>query len=104
MLNEDNSGYCCYRCISRVISMVIRYNPVLPLTGVRGFEMASGYSMFSYGNKVDRDILCPDVLMLEDLSKEIDIVLKPLFDSIWNACGYTKSVNFDNEGKFNPRA
>ena len=33
---------------------------------------------------------------------EPDAVLKPCFDSIWNACGYPRSMNYDEEGKHRP--
>ena len=44
----------------------------------------------------------PDVL-LPDSDVEASEAIKPLFDSVWNAFGYPRSMNYDDQGKWNPR-
>lgn len=45
--------------------------------------------------QIDKDILCIDDLYVENIAEQNEIVLKPIFDSIYNACGYEKSPYFD---------
>jgi hypothetical protein len=42
----------------------------------------------------------PEAVLFDDSNLEIDILLKPIFDSIWNACGYEASINYDKNGRF----
>ena len=50
--------------------------------------------------KIDRnDLILPGV-KLNHHDDEIDKLLKPIFDSIWNACGMPYSLDFDDKGKF----
>jgi len=44
----------------------------------------------------------PDVV-LPDADVEATEVLKPLFDSVWNAFGFPRSLNYGEDGKWNPR-
>lgn len=51
-------------------------------------------------NTIDREILCVSNLYIEDLKKNEEDILKPIFDSIWNACGYECCPAYDENGKF----
>ena len=52
---------------------------------------------------IDRnDLLIPDVL-IENFDNDLIQKLKPLFDIVWNSCGYPRSLNYDNEGNWNPQ-
>ena len=59
----------------------------ISLLGVKGYYMAHDKPLFlpDYESYVDRDT---------------PLVLRPCFDSIWNACGYAKSLNYDEEGNW----
>jgi hypothetical protein len=49
---------------------------------------------------IDRDaIILPDVI-IDDLNMNIPHVMKPLFDAVWNACGFPYSLNYDNQGNW----
>lgn len=50
--------------------------------------------------KIDREILCINNLYVEDFDKSTEELLKPIFDSIWNACGYEKCLAYDQNGKY----
>jgi hypothetical protein len=41
-------------------------------------------------------VILPETL-IEDLSMPVAKILRPLFDLVWNACGYPRSENFDSE-------
>lgn len=74
----------------------------LTVTGVKGFKMAyNDYNEDEHGGEqIDRDIL----MLPEDVIENFDIdekkILRPMFDSIWIACGYEKSANFDEQGNW----
>jgi hypothetical protein len=52
---------------------------------------------------IDRDMLIlPDVLV-EDFGQAPAMILKPLFDTVWQAAGYIGSLNYDGEGNWAPK-
>ena len=85
------------------------------LVGVKNFKMyvESGrgavYNQISHsiglGNKyeVDRDILLLTESIIENYDDKPQDILKNCFDSLWNACGYPRSLNYDEEGNWNPK-
>ena len=50
--------------------------------------------------EIDRDDLLVQEVLVESYNVLAEDVLKPCFDSIWNACGYQKSFNYDDKGKW----
>jgi len=49
---------------------------------------------------IDKDnLVLPDIL-IESLDVEPHTVLRPMFDIIWNAAGWSKSQNYDEEGNW----
>jgi hypothetical protein len=72
----------------------------LSLTGTTGLAMAQDSFSYNRGNKIrEEDLILPEVIV-DDLSKPPSNVLKPLFDLVWNACGYPRSENFDEQGNW----
>lgn len=68
----------------------------LTLTGVKGYSMSS---RSRNAVLIDRDtLILPDVIV-ENYNDEIENILKPVFDTVWNACGFEKSLNYDQNGK-----
>jgi hypothetical protein len=51
----------------------------------------------------EENIILPETVV-EDLAMPPEKVLKPLFDLVWNACGYRESMNFDSEGNWIARS
>ena len=50
--------------------------------------------------QIDREnIILPEVI-IEDIKGEPSRILKPIFDQIWNAAGFEKSRNYDDEGNW----
>lgn len=57
-------------------------------------------SWLDRNGEIDRDmLLIPDVL-IDDLSIDASKFLQPIFNSIWNACGYTTCPAYDDTNKF----
>lgn len=73
----------------------------LTLIGVKGYEMAVDRSRFwSDYHKIDSDIIqLPEALIESYDIKPVEI-LRPIFDLIWNACGFERSFNFDEAGNW----
>lgn len=74
----------------------------LSLLGVKGYSMAVNprrvrvYKVY----KIDRDILLLPEIVIENYDVVAKDVLRPCFDSIWNACGFPRSLNYDDDGKW----
>ena len=78
----------------------------ISLVGIKGYKMAAirNISSFEEDNYIiDRNILLPPESLIENYEEEIEKSLKNCFDSIWNACGYSSSQNYDAEGNWHPR-
>jgi hypothetical protein len=53
-------------------------------------------------HSIDRDaVILPDVA-IDSLDVDVPQVMKPIFDMIWNACGFPRSFNYDTSGKWAP--
>lgn len=69
--------------------------------GVKGysgvFPNMEAYSLGGY-HPIDRDILLLPELIIENYEIKTEIILKPCFDIIWNACGLPHSVSYDYNG------
>ena len=74
----------------------------LTLIGVKDWEMGVDPSLFdeyrSY--KIDRDILQLPETIIESYDIEPKDILRPMFDLVWNACGFPRSFNFDEAGNW----
>lgn len=77
----------------------------LSLIGVRGLKMALPQALLlsiGEGAAIDRDVLMLPDVVVEDLSADPAKLLKPALDLVWNACGISSSLNFDNAGNWRP--
>jgi hypothetical protein len=72
----------------------------LTLLKTRGLGMGIDSFGFERGYPIDRDTIVLPETIVGNLSTPPEQILKPLFDLIWNACGYPGSKNFDSEGKW----
>lgn len=78
----------------------------LTLLGVRGYEMVlrSPTRALRYaageGNAIDRDVLLLPEFVIESYDATPSSILKPGLDSIWNACGFPRSFNYNDAGEW----
>ncbi|MGB8310955.1 MAG: DUF4062 domain-containing protein [Halobacteriota archaeon] len=70
----------------------------LTLLGVKGYRLSRGYKVFD--QKIDEDILAIPEKIIEKFDDKPEHILRPCFDYIWNACGYPKCFNYDEEGNW----
>jgi len=75
----------------------------LSLVDVSGYHMTVDNSQRYSGknHQIDRDSLIIPEIVLDDLDSEPTEFMKPIFDTIWNATGWEKSLNYDEHGKWN---
>jgi hypothetical protein len=76
----------------------------LTLIGVRGYKMIYlQYGLLEQESApIDRDVLLLPEVLVKDYDFRSEQLLKPVFDSIWNACGMPKSLNYDKNGEWAP--
>lgn len=72
----------------------------LSLTETMGLEMACDVYSFDRGSPITEDNLVLPEVVVESFDENPVMILRPLFDLIWNACGYAKSKNFDDKGNW----
>lgn len=74
------------------------------ITGVAGYEMAWRDSFWQIRHAVhpiDRDILLIPEISVEDRTvKNVEVILRPIFDAAWNAAGFERSMNYDANGQW----
>jgi len=52
---------------------------------------------------IDRDILSLPEFIIEEYDRGISMILRSCIDTVWNACGFPGSPNFNEEGKWQPK-
>lgn len=76
----------------------------LTLVGVKGYSLTNNPSWIFRGNSIDKDVLSLPEIIIKNSEFEVEKVLKPWFDTVWNACGFPCSLNYDSSGKWIGRA
>lgn len=74
----------------------------LTLTNANGLFMSDDLrpSLRGESHHIEVDTLVLPETVVEDLTTPANMILKPMFDLIWNACGYPSSKNFDAAGNW----
>ncbi len=76
----------------------------LSLVGVKGYVMGvDSFWLPGEFHPIDRDELIISPIRIESYDLPADRILKPAFDSIWNACGFKQSINYDKNNNRKPR-
>ena len=76
----------------------------LALSGVNGWKVLRGpYGLGDVDGAFDRDVVMPPEIVMLDLATPADIVLRPLFDFIWNGGGWPASPNYPDGRWVAPR-
>jgi hypothetical protein len=100
--NIENS---VVEALSRYIKFLSRiqveppFAVLLSLLGVIGMCTPPSSFGFDSGNPIDRDHLLLPEILIDDLSRDVDVILRPIFDSIWNAAGHECSPSYDGNGR-----
>jgi len=105
---EENlvGAYESYVGILRELGVPTPVAVCLSLLEVKGYRMGVSNEYYPFSEElgpIDRnDLLLPDAVV-EDLSLDAGTVLRPLFDLIWNAAGWERSLNYDENGRWRAR-
>lgn len=94
-----------YLSLLKTLNVELPIFVFLTLLGVKGYSMAVDtwrYDIEEF-HTIDRDILQLPEIVLEKYEVEAHKVLKPCFDSIWNACGFSRSLNYNDAGEWAPK-
>ena len=97
----------------RMLQAVVRYGELqkllgteppwflmISLIGVKGYRIAHPmfqYSFSEHSDEIDRAHLIIPEVMIDDFNA-IPTVMKPIFDTVWNAAGRRGSPNYDAQG------
>jgi hypothetical protein len=79
---------------------------MLTLLGVSGYTMAVSHRLAFPGEReypIDRDVLVIPETIVENFDAGIDApatVMRPIFDSVWNATGWPRSMSYNDEGEW----
>lgn len=73
----------------------------LSFLGVKGYRMSVEPKLGQRGNEpIDRDNLLVPEVVIEDYDVCLTDVMKPAFDTIWNASGWNCSPHYDSKGNW----
>ena len=79
---------------------------ILSLVGVNGYTMSVDTHRYWVDRVVtiDRDALLVPEIIVESYEANVASLLRPVFDAVWQACGWNKSLNYDSAGNWKPNA
>lgn len=66
----------------------------LTLSGVKGWRALIGPAYGESEAVFDRDIVSPPEVMLSDFATSSDVLLRPIFDFVWNGAGYGHAPSY----------
>lgn len=89
-----------YLAVQRLLGVSPPVLVMLTLLGTSGYRMGVRQSSFwdVDPHPIDRDSLIIPEVMIETFDCEPTEVLRPIFDTVWNAAGWPRSINYDEHG------
>ncbi len=77
----------------------------MTLIGIKGYGMYINEMANFVGNlyPIERDILLIPEVKIETFTFNASKLLKSCFDTIWNACGFPRSLSYNNTGEWMPK-
>ncbi len=74
---------------------------LLSLVGVKGYELSVHHRLRRFDRSpIDRDLLAAPEILVEMPDYNPAAVMRPAFDSVWNAAGWERSLNYDTQGEW----
>lgn len=93
----------------KVLRMIGAEPPVvlmLSLANVKGYTIWAGQFVdYDHTRPIKRDQLLLPAILVESIEMDTGTsatLLKPLLDSVWNACGFPRSLNYNSKGEWAP--
>jgi len=73
---------------------------MLSLLGVKRFRLIANENYgYADGREIDREDLLIPAVEQKSLDIQTEKLLQPIFDRMWNAAGFARSVNYDDSGE-----
>lgn len=72
----------------------------ITLVDVKGYQMGRDKGSRRMDYVIDRDVLAVPEIILKKYPDSIENEIKPIFDTIRNACGFKESRSYDNKGNW----
>ena len=72
----------------------------LTITGAKGARIPTDFSFPDENRTIDREVLALPEFVIDDLATNAAAILRPVFDLVWNASGFARSIYFDKDGKY----
>jgi hypothetical protein len=97
------TGFNQYLKLLSELSVVPPVFIFLSLLGIRGYKIGRkniAIHKLKDQHPIDRDLLLLPEAIINNYNVDAKDVLRPLFDLIWNACGFQRSLNFDEDGNW----
>lgn len=73
---------------------------LLTLVGVDGYLLEVGHAWAYRSIAIDRNIIQTPEAILDDLSADVHLLVRPALDAIWNAAGYAECSFYDAAGQW----
>lgn len=87
--------------IPRLLSLEYKLGVDPPLAVLLTLVEVFGYRMSVRGSQpIDRASLIIPEVIVEDFNCDVERLLRPCFDIVWNATGLPTSINYDDTGKW----
>ena len=92
-----------FLAIQRVLGVDPPLALMITLVGVNGYRMGVDVETFmDDGAPIDRDLIPIPEVIVDGYHVDPGRLLRPIFDAIWNAAGWPKSLNYDSDGNWKP--
>jgi hypothetical protein len=89
------SGFSTYQKFWQAVGVAPPLLIGLTLSGVKNWKvLRNPYGYDDLDAVIDRDVVSPPEVILSDLATPADVVLRPLFDFVWNGGGWPGSPNY----------
>lgn len=93
---------CTSKCLLALQSLEVPF-PIVIMVSLLGIKT---YTILLSTDRAPGDIDKDDLILNERIFMNYDeapeIILKPILDQLWNACGYPRSMNYDEAGNWSP--
>jgi hypothetical protein len=110
-LSINHFECCLIEAVKRYLRIYNKLNVETPiyvfltLAGVLGVKLADDAEQFrervaERNAPIDRDIVMIPEACIKNNNEPPQAILKDVLDSVWNACGKQKSLNYNEEGRY----
>jgi len=86
--------------IQKFLQIELPISIFLTLIGVKDYFMETDKIGRFNGQEIDRDVLFVPEVLLYNFDVDPKKAMRPCFDSVWNACGYSRCLDYNVKGEW----